>query len=32
MGKLSYQANGDLEDATVYIFQVQDDGFVQVYP
>jgi branched-chain amino acid transport system substrate-binding protein len=32
MGKLSFQANGDLKDATVYIFQVQDDSFVQVYP
>lgn len=32
MGELSFQANGDLKDATVYIYQVQDDGFVQVYP
>jgi branched-chain amino acid transport system substrate-binding protein len=32
MGQLSFQANGDLRDATVYIFQVQDDSFVQVYP
>ena len=32
MGELSFQANGDLQDATVYIFQVQDGAFVQVYP
>jgi branched-chain amino acid transport system substrate-binding protein len=32
MGELSFQANGDLKDATVYIFQVQDGSFVQVYP
>jgi branched-chain amino acid transport system substrate-binding protein len=32
MGELSYQANGDLKDATVYIFQVRDNSFVQVYP
>jgi branched-chain amino acid transport system substrate-binding protein len=32
MGELSFQANGDLKDATVYIFQVQDNSFVQVYP
>jgi len=32
MGQLSFQANGDLQDATVYIFQVEDGSFVQVYP
>ncbi len=32
MGELAFQANGDLQDATVYIFQVQDGGFVQVFP
>jgi branched-chain amino acid transport system substrate-binding protein len=32
VGELSYQTNGDLEDATVYIFQVKDNAFVQTYP
>jgi branched-chain amino acid transport system substrate-binding protein len=32
VGQLSFQANGDLQDATVYIFEVKDDAFVQVYP
>jgi branched-chain amino acid transport system substrate-binding protein len=32
MGELAYGPNGDLRDATVYIFQVQNNAFVQVYP
>jgi branched-chain amino acid transport system substrate-binding protein len=32
MGQLSYKANGDLQDATVYIFEVKGDAFEQVYP
>jgi branched-chain amino acid transport system substrate-binding protein len=32
MGALSYEANGDLRDATVYIFRVRGDAFEQVYP
>lgn len=32
MGQLSFKANGDLQDATVYIFEVKGDAFEQVYP
>jgi branched-chain amino acid transport system substrate-binding protein len=32
MGALAYQPNGDLREATVYIFQVRQDAFEQVYP
>jgi branched-chain amino acid transport system substrate-binding protein len=32
MGPLAFEANGDVQDATVYIFQVRDGAFVQVYP
>jgi branched-chain amino acid transport system substrate-binding protein len=32
MGDLSYDANGDLQDQKIYIFQVQDADWVQVYP
>jgi branched-chain amino acid transport system substrate-binding protein len=32
MGDLGYQPNGDLREATVYIFQVREDAFEQVYP
>jgi hypothetical protein len=32
MGTLSYQPDGDVRDATVYIFEVQDNAFTQVYP
>ena len=32
MGQLSFEPNGDLRDATMYIFQVKDNAFTQVYP
>jgi branched-chain amino acid transport system substrate-binding protein len=32
MGDLSYDPEGDLENQTIYIFQVQDGDWVQVYP
>ena len=32
VGALAYQPNGDLREATVYIFQVRQDAFEQVYP
>jgi branched-chain amino acid transport system substrate-binding protein len=32
MGNLSYDAEGDLEDQKIYIFQVQGGDWVQVYP
>jgi branched-chain amino acid transport system substrate-binding protein len=32
VGKVTYDANGDLKDQRVYVFQVKDGGFVQVYP
>lgn len=32
MGELSYQDTGDLRSATVYVFQVKNDAFEQVYP
>jgi branched-chain amino acid transport system substrate-binding protein len=32
MGSLSYDDQGDLEDQRIYIFQVQDGDWVQVYP
>jgi branched-chain amino acid transport system substrate-binding protein len=32
MGELSYQPNGDLREATVYVFQVRQGAFEQVYP
>ncbi len=32
LGKLTYNAQGDLTDPTVYIFQVKDNAFVQVSP
>jgi len=32
MGQLSFGAEGDLEEPKIYIFQVQDGGWVQVYP
>lgn len=31
-GALSYDAQGDLTDPTVYVFQVKDNAFVQVSP
>ena len=31
-GKLTYDDKGDVTDPTVYIFQVKDNGFVQVSP
>jgi branched-chain amino acid transport system substrate-binding protein len=32
MGELTYEANGDLRGATVFIFEVRDGAFEQVYP
>lgn len=32
LGKLSYDQKGDLQNPTVYIFQVKDNAFVQVSP
>jgi branched-chain amino acid transport system substrate-binding protein len=32
MGKVAYDANGDLKDQRVFIFQVKDGAFVQVGP
>ncbi len=32
MGDLSYNAEGDLRDQKIYIFQVQDSDWVQVFP
>jgi branched-chain amino acid transport system substrate-binding protein len=32
LGHVSYDANGDLKDPTIYVFQVQDGEFVQVFP
>ena len=32
MGEFSYQPNGDLREAPVYIFQVRASSFEQVYP
>jgi len=32
MGELSYTADGDLQEQTIYIFQVQGGDWVQVYP
>jgi branched-chain amino acid transport system substrate-binding protein len=32
MGSLSYDDQGDLEEQRIYIFQVQDGDWVQVYP
>jgi branched-chain amino acid transport system substrate-binding protein len=32
MGNLRYNASGDLQDQKIYIFQVRDSDWVQVYP
>jgi len=32
IGTLQYQDNGDLANPTIYVFQVRQGGFVQVYP
>jgi len=32
LGEVQYDANGDLQNPTIYIFQVRDDRFVQVQP
>jgi len=32
LGHVSYDAGGDLKDPTIYIFQVQEGKFVQVFP
>jgi ABC-type branched-subunit amino acid transport system substrate-binding protein len=31
-GKMAYDTRGDLTDQRIYVFQVQGDEFVQVYP
>jgi len=32
IGHVTYDANGDLKDQRVYVFQVKDGGFSQVFP
>jgi branched-chain amino acid transport system substrate-binding protein len=32
IGSLAYQANGDLRDAALFVFQVRNGAFEQVYP
>jgi branched-chain amino acid transport system substrate-binding protein len=32
LGHISYDSTGDLKDPTIYIFRVQNEEFVQVYP
>ena len=32
VGPISYDSSGDLRNPTIYIFQVRDNQFVQVYP
>jgi branched-chain amino acid transport system substrate-binding protein len=32
MGQLAFESNGDVRGATIYIFQVKNDSFVQVFP
>ncbi len=32
LGPISYQENGDLMNPTIYVFQVRDDNFSQVFP
>jgi len=32
VGRISYDAQGEVSDAPIYIFQVQDEEWVQVYP
>ncbi len=32
VGKVNYDASGDLKEQRVYVFQVKDGAFVQVYP
>jgi branched-chain amino acid transport system substrate-binding protein len=32
LGHISYDPTGDLKDPTIYIFRVQNEEFVQVYP
>jgi branched-chain amino acid transport system substrate-binding protein len=32
LGHINYEATGDLKDPTIYIFQVQEGAFVQVFP
>jgi branched-chain amino acid transport system substrate-binding protein len=32
MGDLAYQNDGDLQDQKIYIYQVQEGDWVQVYP
>ena len=32
MGKVSYDANGDLQDQRIFVFQVKDGAFVQIGP
>ncbi|MCX7839082.1 MAG: branched-chain amino acid ABC transporter substrate-binding protein [Anaerolineae bacterium] len=32
IGRVTYDSNGDLKEQRVYVFQVKDGAFVQVYP
>ena len=32
LGHINYNADGDLKDPTIYIFQVRDNSFAQVFP
>jgi branched-chain amino acid transport system substrate-binding protein len=32
VGPISFDSSGDLRNPTIYIFQVRDNQFVQVYP
>ncbi len=32
VGHVSFDNSGDLKEQHVYVFQVKDGGFVQVYP
>jgi ABC-type branched-subunit amino acid transport system substrate-binding protein len=32
IGRVQYAADGDRVDAPIYIYQVQNDAFVQVWP
>ncbi len=32
MGRLTFESNGDVRNATIYIFQVRNGAFEQVYP
>jgi len=32
LGRVSYEEDGDLQNPTIYIFQVREGQFVQVFP